>query len=46
MGGEIKMDTFPMRSANAFALATAVIWVLCSVVVWLFPAFSWQVYFY
>jgi hypothetical protein len=28
------------RVANAFALTTVVIWIVCSVVVWLFPGFS------
>jgi uncharacterized membrane protein len=32
-----------MKLANAFALAMAVLWVLCSAVIWLLPSFSWTV---
>lgn len=32
-----------VKLANAFALAIAILWTLCSVVVWLLPEFSWQV---
>ena len=31
------------RLANAFALATAVLWVLCSAITWVLPDFSMQV---
>lgn len=29
--------------AHAFALATGILWIVCSVIVWLFPSFSLQV---
>ena len=32
----------PMRLANTFALATVILWVLCSAFVWVLPDFSLQ----
>lgn len=37
----MKLDKQVM--ANAFALATAILWTLCTLVVWLLPDFTWQV---
>ena len=37
------MKNNTMKLANAFALAMAVLWVLCSAVIWLLPSFSWTV---
>ncbi len=38
----MKLDK--MVLANAFALATAVLWILCSAIVWLLPDFSMTVF--
>ena len=37
------MKNNTMKFANAFALGMAVLWVLCSAVIWLLPSFSWTV---
>ena len=37
------MKNNTMKLANAFALGMAVLWVLCSAVIWLLPSFSWTV---
>ena len=37
------MKNNTMKLANAFALAMAVLWVLCIAVIWLLPSFSWTV---
>jgi len=37
----MKVNT--MKLANSFALATTILWVFCSAIVWLLPEFSWIV---
>jgi len=37
----MKLDT--MKLANAFALAMAILWIICSAVVWILPSFSLQI---
>lgn len=37
------MKSNTTKLANALALATAILWVLCSAIIWLLPDFSWQV---
>ncbi len=36
----MKVDS--MKLANAFALATAVLWTLCALIVWILPVFTLQ----
>lgn len=38
---KIKLDKQIL--ANSFALATAILWVLCTLLVWLWPDFTWRV---
>lgn len=37
----MKLDS--IRLANAFALAMGVLWIICSVFVYVFPGFSYQI---
>ena len=37
------MKTITTKLANAFALAMAILWTMCSIFVWLLPDFSLQI---
>lgn len=43
LSGEENMKNITMKLANAFALAMAILWTLCSVFVWLLPDLSLQI---